>query len=489
MASNGGKLDSIFDFTGKGLMELKNWMQPWWMADQQAGEAVGQIPRLDALIPRLGPLLLWYRCGDTFTFPTYPTHIVTGALADDAAYGGTVRPLNYTENNDISVYTDWDVANRPTLGDPGLGSATGDDGAIIFNYDQADGSSSAPQAGCNFYDPSMGSGGAMPALSASDLAWFRPSSTGWATDGDGPKTLSVWLKPGTTAAPPGTWDNWPGYAVTNHYYQVAGGTGLNGWALQVNTKTRKLQFSFSILSIQVVLDGPSLVENNWYHVAVVYDGTSGWKLYLQGALVDSDTYTPPALTGGGPGLPRLGVGAGTYEGLPTLTRIGFFIGGVDEVTFFKKALSAAEVGELAISGGNLYSGTPGPGVEIFFVAVTSPVSITGTSSASPTTVATAPSFGFDGSTRIAFEFFCGDVVLASSSSVVFALYDGSTEVGRFATLDQAGNQPVYCRREIVPSNASHVYSVRAWKTGTVDCNGGNGTADNHPAIHLRLSYV
>jgi hypothetical protein len=85
------------------------------------------------------------------------------------------------------------------------------------------------------------------------------------------------------------------------------------------------------------------VSAGWHLVTGTYDGTTG-RLYVDGALVASDTFTAPANT-------NLPLYIGRYFGG------GYgWNGAIDEVRLYNKALSAAEIGQLFNSGGG--GGTP-----------------------------------------------------------------------------------------------------------------------------------
>jgi hypothetical protein len=109
------------------------------------------------------------------------------------------------------------------------------------------------------------------------------------------------------------------------------------------------------------------------------------------------------------------------------------------------------------------SGT-GPGTELDYVEITSPVSITATTEATANTVVTSSSVSYDGSTTVMIEF----RTVANTSFV----------------------SSQYLARRLTPSNASHTYSVRATTTSgtsTVDAGaGGNGATA--PAF-IRITTV
>ena len=75
------------------------------------------------------------------------------------------------------------------------------------------------------------------------------------------------------------------------------------------------------------------------------------------------------------------------------------------------------------------------GYELDYVQKTTDTTISATSEATATTVVTANAVSFDGSTRVAIEFFSPYVAPGATggSSIVICLYDGSSSVGFLAT--------------------------------------------------------
>jgi hypothetical protein len=81
-----------------------------------------------------------------------------------------------------------------------------------------------------------------------------------------------------------------------------------------------------------LLYGPSaLTPNVWTHLAATYDGTT-MKLYVNGILVASQPQSGPIVTSGNP----LQIGGDSFYGQ-------YFIGAIDEVRIYDRALSASEV--------------------------------------------------------------------------------------------------------------------------------------------------
>lgn len=131
-------------------------------------------------------------------------------------------------------------------------------------------------------------------------------------------------------------------------------------------------------------------------------------------------------------------------------------------------------------------GGGGSGSELDYVQTTSSLTVTATTDATAQAFATGNSVAYDGSTAVLIE--CYVPFASATVAIVFNLYDGSTDLGRLGQLNSpttAGtNLPMLLARRLTPSNASHTYSVRAWKTsGTASANcGAGGTATTLPGF-------
>lgn len=136
--------------------------------------------------------------------------------------------------------------------------------------------------------------------------------------------------------------------------------------------------------------------------------------------------------------------------------------------------------------------------ELDYVEFTSSVSVTATTEATANTVVTGSSVAYDGSTVVMIEFFAvGSIpdAAAVSRGLFYALYeDGSAVGGRIAMhynpAAATGAVPVHCLRRRTPSNASHVYSIRAWvNVGTGSVVAGDGTGTNDMPGFIRITRV
>jgi hypothetical protein len=137
-----------------------------------------------------------------------------------------------------------------------------------------------------------------------------------------------------------------------------------------------------------------------------------------------------------------------------------------------------------------------PGYELAYVEFTSTVNVTATVEASANTIVSAGAVSYDGSTRVCIEYFSGDNQAESAQDdyMLFLLFDGSSAIGQLAlTMNQgvtghAVRWPVFVRRFLTPSNASHTYSVRAIvNTGTGHVNVGAGGAGTAMPGYVRIT--
>ncbi len=141
--------------------------------------------------------------------------------------------------------------------------------------------------------------------------------------------------------------------------------------------------------------------------------------------------------------------------------------------------------------------TPGGGGGVTvdsYVQITTAVLCTATTAATATTIVTAAAITADGSTVYCIEFFTPFVTVPVSTVFLTGLWDGSTETGRlFSIVTPASDNPtwpVYARRYITPSAASHTYSVRGWHTSGTDVTvqAGAGTGDTTPPCYIRITH-
>lgn len=131
---------------------------------------------------------------------------------------------------------------------------------------------------------------------------------------------------------------------------------------------------------------------------------------------------------------------------------------------------------------------------ISYVEYTANVTISGTNpgtGGTATTIVTAGAFTPNGTDEYWIEFFSPEVQAGSADSVLIELYDGATRLGEMAIFANPATQPAspcLVRRKLVPTNAAHTYSIRAWR---VTNNGivvaGNGTAGNAMPGYINIT--
>ena len=95
--------------------------------------------------------------------------------------------------------------------------------------------------------------------------------------------------------------------------------------------------------------GQPISAGQWHHMAFSF-GSDGMKLYVDGALADSDPYSGGmGSTSGGIGnYEPIAIGAGTWtsgDGVVT-PLIDYFDGSIDEVAIFDQALTAQTIQDL-----------------------------------------------------------------------------------------------------------------------------------------------
>ena len=156
-------------------------------------------------------------------------------------------------------------------------------------------------------------------------------------------TAEGWFQPASLAA------NGNDYRTAfSTMYNVAG-VGPTGWLLyqQGNNTWAWVPYGGNWASVFVVDTTETIVANQWYYIALTYDG-SLFTLYVNGVARSSATYSGFVQNGNVPSSP-----AGynyTYSGsgstsLGWRSDVGFnpFDGTIDDVAFYNKALTAQQV--------------------------------------------------------------------------------------------------------------------------------------------------
>jgi hypothetical protein len=290
--------------------------------------------RLDLVIPAIGELTLWYRLGDTFTFPTVDG-ISTGhaikVIKDTSGFplpvGNVPHDLDYYE---YSERAGWSTASRPTQHEahPELGAT--DDGCWHQNYNQPAGAQSAPneKPGCYIQG------------SVNGLATFQPGvmSVSQPT-GKEMHTLTFLFKIDSTSPD-------QGQIMTNALYNL--GVGGGGWAVSYQKTSGTpyvLYFNCSDSvtghNIQLSTAPAGLSAETWYYCAVTRDTTTSpsptYTLWLNGVSVQAvqSPYWDDGYFDRPGGLTIGNIGSGGLD--------QYFKGSVDEVAIYASTLQAADL--------------------------------------------------------------------------------------------------------------------------------------------------
>lgn len=136
------------------------------------------------------------------------------------------------------------------------------------------------------------------------------------------------------------------------------------------------------------------------------------------------------------------------------------------------------------------------GHEFSYAEITSSVTVSATAAASANDVVTTSAVSYDGSTAVMIEFFApfGECGSGAGTFLICNLFDGSTDLGRIATVRNVAAQllqvPIIGKRRLTPSNASHTYNIKAWR---VSANGSIGAAaggtDTTLPAYIRVTKV
>ena len=179
-------------------------------------------------------------------------------------------------------------------------------------------------------------------------------AAGWTTGLVGPFALGLPGVPGSYAQIPGdvvdttksyTVAAWVKLNTVGKVYQTfvsEDGNGQSAFFLQLRGDTN--QFSFTILYDFSTLpqSGFTPVVGVWYHLAGVYDSVAqSASLYVNGALADQIFNVAPRAANG-----TTGIGRGWFKNGP----VDFNHAAIDEVRFYRSALNASQILEIAQIG-------------------------------------------------------------------------------------------------------------------------------------------
>lgn len=285
------KIDSVYDFSDKALVELKSWLEPWFR-DTTKETVTPSFPAAVAALAATRDLRGYWRLGDG-----------ASPFADTSGHP-------YGPANAVKVVTGTAMTDSIT----GALPAADDDGAVQFN--------------------SLTSGDSLHAAEVAGhpnrFNFDNADSTG------GRMTAAAWIKPATGST------TYPATAVGEYLYS----TTECGWRIGVNYAGLTPFFQRRVNSgTNVIVTGAALAADAWAFVVGTYDLAVGACLYVNGALAASDA----TLFGG---LPAFNQGVFFGSGKTPSAGSNGFLGGVDEVTVWGGVLTASEVATLYAAGVN-----------------------------------------------------------------------------------------------------------------------------------------
>lgn len=153
-----------------------------------------------------------------------------------------------------------------------------------------------------------------------------------------------------------------------------------------------------------------------------------------------------------------------------------------------------------------YGGTSGtgaweypPGFEISYTEITSPVGVSGTTSATATTVLAPGAIAFDGTTVLV-TVFSPEIVCTTASltgTFVVSLFEGSTEIGQLGIVRSNNTtgtnfEPFTGHYRFTPSAGSHTYAVACYvssTTGSPKFSAGPGGTNAQLPAFIRFEKV
>jgi hypothetical protein len=145
-------------------------------------------------------------------------------------------------------------------------------------------------------------------------------------------TIEAWVYP-TQAGSPNS------YSIVVKYDGIGGvNQSAYGFSINQNSTIYLIVSRDGVPSHNAQINSVHTVPiNSWTHVAATYDG-SAMKLYINGALDATLAYT----NGIFPGMDNMAIGA-NVGGLNPTQGAGPFVGNIDEVSIYNRALSSGEI--------------------------------------------------------------------------------------------------------------------------------------------------
>ena len=278
-------------------------------------------------------------------------------LSDDQSeyYAHIANPYAYVDCNPAVLTVQSRAVIEPTTN--GYAAVVMQDGPVAYwRLDEPDGSTSAVDAAGSFDGTyNVGTGA---------FAYGAPTSIPRETNGAvsisngatisipyalelnpvGPFSTEGWFQPASTAT-----DGNDYRTAFSSMYNV-GGVGPTGWLLyqQGNNTWAWVSYGANWASTFIVDTAETIVANQWYYIALTYDG-SLFTLYVNGVAKSSAPYSGFVQNGD---VPAGGLGSYhyNYDGsgatiLGWRSDVGFnpFEGTIDDVAFYNKALTPQQV--------------------------------------------------------------------------------------------------------------------------------------------------
>lgn len=258
--------------------------------------------------------------GRAFQHPSY-TNTFSGEIDEVTLWNRALAPseLNYLKHRSLGGKEDGLLAYYRL--DEGTGTTAGDSTANAFNGTVVPNPAWVPSQAAIVLDPIAtnclkldGVNGYVQVAHTNDLNAY-------------PLTATAWFRTTSTAA--------QFQGIVDKYADASG----DGWAIGVQGgQLRGFYYRGGGVANKAIdtLPAGSVADGAWHHVALVVD-SSGGKLFLDGALVGSSSWTGVA----GASSSSQALLIGTYYTYPQ-----HFVGAIDEVTIWSRALASSEVQSL-----------------------------------------------------------------------------------------------------------------------------------------------
>jgi hypothetical protein len=207
-------------------------------------------------------------------------------------------------------------------------AATCHDGMVSYwKFDEGSGSTAADSIGTDngqlIGDGLTWTAGKVgDALQFGSASWVSMSDNGFPT-GSNPRTLEAWIK--TSDPGVGAIFRYGPYPLNDATFYVGKNWGGNNiWTSQWGQS--------------VITSGANVLDGNWHHVAVTLSSGELYKIYVDGALKGSGSMPTNTILSGVSTIGSYGV-----PHYPVPPAADQFIGQIDEVAIYNRALTAEEI--------------------------------------------------------------------------------------------------------------------------------------------------